>query len=254
MLWITIQSQPYIIRSFYLQFKNHLKVPHLNRIFSVLIMIIVIDGPAGSGKSSTARQVANHLGLQYLDSGALYRAVTVAWLASEKDVQFFDRLNLLNLSFRYENGIFRVWVNKDEVTQQIRSEKVSSEVSEVASRPDVRAFVNSKMHDVISESICIADGRDLGTVVFPDAELKIYMDASANVRATRRTEELLASGVKADRDEVLKAILKRDELDTNRDADPLRMADDAIRIQTDQLTFEEQVELICNMIQEKGQS
>ena len=217
-------------------------------------MIIVIDGPAGSGKSSTARQVANQLGLQYLDSGALYRAVTVAWLASEKDVQFFDRLNFLKLTFRYENGLFRVWVNKEDVTQQIRTEKVSSHVSEVASRPDVRAFVNSKMHEAISESICIADGRDLGTVVFPDAELKIFMDASADVRARRRTEELIASGVKANSDDVLKAILKRDELDSNREADPLRMADDAIRIQTDDLTFDEQVDLICNMIQEKGQS
>jgi cytidylate kinase len=217
-------------------------------------MIIVIDGPAGSGKSSTARQVANQLGLQYLDSGALYRAVTVAWLASEKDVQFFDRLNFLKLTFRYENGLFRVWVNNEDVTQQIRTEKVSSNVSEVASRPDVRAFVNSKMHEAISESICIADGRDLGTVVFPDAELKIFMDASADVRARRRTEELIASGVKANSDDVLKAILKRDELDSNREADPLRMADDAIRIQTDDLTFDEQVDLICNMIQEKGQS
>jgi cytidylate kinase len=178
----------------------------------------------------------------------------VAWLASEMDVLFFDRLNSLNLTFRYENGLFRVWINNEEVTQQIRSEKVSSSVSDVASRSDVRAFVNSKMHEVISDSICIADGRDLGTAVFPDADLKIYMDASADVRADRRTEELIASGVKSNRDEVLKSILKRDELDSNREADPLRMADDAIRIQTDDLTFDDQVNLICNMIQEKSPS
>jgi len=213
-------------------------------------MIIVIDGPAGSGKSSTAREVANQLHLQYLDSGALYRAVTVAWLSSGKEAQFFEKLDQLNLSFRYENGLFRVWIDGKEVTQQIRTEVVSSHVSVIASRPDIRSVVNSKMHEAISNSVCIADGRDLGTVVFPHADLKIYMDASADVRADRRTDELRKSGVEVSREEVLRGILTRDELDTNREVDPLRMADDAVKIQTDHLSFDEQVEIICQMIQE----
>ncbi len=214
-------------------------------------MIIVIDGPAGSGKSSTARQVANLLRLQYLDSGALYRAVTVAWLKSGKEMSFFEKLNHLNLTFRYENGLFRVWIDSIEVTNQIRTEAISSIVSVVASRPDVRALVNQIMHKAISESVCIADGRDLGTAVFPEADLKIYMDASPTVRAKRRTRELIESGDEADYQDVLDKILQRDELDSGRDADPLRMAEDAILVKTDKLTFDQQVELICQLIQEK---
>lgn len=212
-------------------------------------MIIVIDGPAGSGKSSTAREVANRLNLQYLDSGALYRAVTVAWLKSGKEALFFDRLNQLNLSFHYDTGLFRVWIDSEEVTDFIRTEAISSEVSYVATRPDVRAFVNKHMRDVISENVCIADGRDLGTAVFPEADLKIYMDANPEIRAKRRAMEITASGQTADSNEVLSNIIRRDEIDSARKADPLQKAEDAILVQTDDLSFQDQVELICQLIQ-----
>lgn len=212
-------------------------------------MIIVIDGPAGSGKSSTAKAVSRRLGLHYLDSGALYRALTARWLREGRNDSFFDKLHHLDLRFDQRDSSFRVWIGPEELTDHLRSEQVTSAVSELASRPPARAKVNEAMRAYAVDHHCIADGRDLGTAVFPDAALKFYMDASVETRARRRLLELESSGTQATLSGLMQAISDRDRKDSTRAADPLKMADDAILIHTDALSFEAQVDKICSIIQ-----
>lgn len=212
-------------------------------------MIIVIDGPAGSGKSSTAKAVAQALEIQYLDSGALYRSLTFHFLELHKNHEMFiESLNDLKLTFKYEEGLFRVWLNDEEITSKIRSMLVSSHVSEVASNPVVRAYVNRLMKKSIEKDIYIAEGRDLGTAVFPEASLKFFMTASVEKRAERRFKELQEKGTEATLEEIEENIRQRDEVDSKRKADPLKQADSAKLIDTTELTFEEQVEKISSEI------
>ncbi len=212
-------------------------------------MIIVIDGPAGSGKSSTAKAVAQSLEIQYLDSGALYRSLTFHFLELHKNHEMFiESLNDLKLTFKYEEGLFRVWLNDEEITSKIRSMLVSSHVSEVASNPVVRAYVNRLMKKSIEKDIYIAEGRDLGTAVFPEASLKFFMTASVEKRAERRFKELQEKGTEATLEEIEENIRQRDEVDSKRKADPLKQADSAKLIDTTELTFEEQVEKISSEI------
>lgn len=216
-------------------------------------MIIVIDGPAGSGKSSTAKAVAQKAGLIYLDSGALYRAVTLIYVRSgEDDLAFIEKLNSSKLRFDYQNNQFRIWLNDEEVTSLIRSHEVSSKVSVVAAKKDVRSFVNEYLHSVIKQGSFIADGRDLATVVFPDAELKIYMIASIKARALRRYQELTEMGQTANINEIEDNLLERDRIDSARDEAPLKKHDEAIELDTSNLTFDGQVEEIINLIRNKG--
>lgn len=211
-------------------------------------MIIVIDGPAGSGKSSTARAVADKMGIEYIDSGALYRALTLLYLKSEEDPEsFFALLEESSISFRYENGLFRVFLNGDEVTGSLRSMEVAEKVSEVAAIPESRAHVNRLMRDAVDNGRYIAEGRDLGTAVFPDADLKIFMSADVEERARRRFEEQKANDPDSTLEEVKQNILDRDTQDSRREADPLKMADDAVEIDTTDLNFEQQVQQICLM-------
>ena len=204
-------------------------------------MIIVLDGPAGSGKSSTAKALASRLCLQYLDSGALYRAISHQWIKTGKDLSLFDNLDKISLTFTYESDVFRVFADNEDCTAAIRSKEVSGSVSKVAANPKVRAFVNQLMKQHASTHPSIADGRDLGSVVFPDAEVKFFLQASAEVRAQRRTVEMRESGQEVSYEDVLHNIKERDALDSTREHDPLQKADDAIVVQTDQMTFDEQV-------------
>jgi len=212
-------------------------------------MIVVIDGPAGSGKSSTAKAVASKLGIQYLDSGALYRATTLVYLQSNHDRnKFFDQLKSINITFNYSNLYFHIYINSIEVSAEIRSMEVSNHVSEVASMPEVRQFVNILMNDAVQKSIYIADGRDLGTAVFPNAKMKFFMIADLETRAKRRLLEIKDQDSEVTLEQILLNISERDQKDSNRDADPLKQADDAIEIDTSTFEFEEQVEFICNKI------
>jgi len=216
-------------------------------------MIIVIDGPAGSGKSSTAKAVAQKAGLIYLDSGALYRAVTLIYVRSgEDDLAFFEKLKASKLRFDFENNQFRIWLNNDEVTSLIRAHEVSSKVSVVAAKKDVRSFVNEYLHTVVEKGSFIADGRDLATVVFPDAQLKIYMIASIQARAERRFNELTEMGQSADLKEIENNLLERDQIDSGRKEAPLKKHEDAIELDTSNLTFDGQVEEIIKLIRSKG--
>lgn len=218
-------------------------------------MIVVIDGPAGSGKSSTAKAVAEKLQIQYLDSGALYRVATLIFLESGKDLNLFlEQLKENKISFHFKEKIFHVFLNGMDVTESIRKMKVSENVSEVASMPEVRAHINDLMRKVVSQHTYIADGRDLGTAVFPDADLKFYMIADLETRAQRRQQEMETGGISASYDEIKQNIAQRDEMDINRKADPLKKAGDAIEIDTSILSFDEQVDKICKQIQKIKQS
>ncbi len=214
-------------------------------------MIIVIDGPAGSGKSSTARAVADKMDIEYLDSGALYRAVTLIYIEAAPDRDLFFRLlKQKEISFSYRDKKFYVYVEGKDMTDRIRSIQVSENVSEVATMPKVRSYINNLMRNAIKKGIYIAEGRDLGTVVFPDAALKFYMIADVNERARRRLSELKAEDEKITFEKVKKSIKERDQKDSKRAVDPLRKAEDAIEIDTTHTSFEQQVEKICSQIEE----
>jgi cytidylate kinase len=214
-------------------------------------MIVVIDGPAGSGKSSTAKAVAAQLQIQFLDSGALYRVATLVYLNCQKDYrQFFDQLEESEISFYFKKKKFHAFLNGRDVSDDIRSMEVSENVSEVASNSEVRAYINDLMREVVKHDIYIADGRDLGTAVFPDAALKFYMVADLETRARRRFNEVKAQGKEVTLDEVKQNIAQRDEKDSNRSSDPLKKADDAILVDTSEMTFEEQVAFISDKIEQ----
>lgn len=213
-------------------------------------MIIVIDGPSGSGKSSTAKAVAEKLGIEYLDSGALYRAVTLIWLEEERpsESEFLDILSSKKIRFEYTEGTFCIRMNGRDLTLELRRPYVSDHVSRVAALPKVRGFVNRLMREAVRNGLYIADGRDLGTVVFPDADLKIYMDASLDVRADRRFDELKNAGESISRKEVKENLRLRDHADSTRDEAPLVQPEGAKRIDTSRISFDEQVEEISSYI------
>ena len=212
-------------------------------------MIVVIDGPAGSGKSSTARAVAEHLGIQYLDSGALYRVATLIYLKADKNKEkFFELLKENKISFHFKDKKFHAFLGGTDVSEEIRTMEVSQSVSEVAAIPEVRSFVNELMHQAVKQDVYVADGRDLGTAVFPNAALKFFMVADLRKRAERRQTELLIKGNEVTLEEVMNNIAQRDEIDSNRSADPLKKADDAVEIDTSSLNFEDQVSIICDRI------
>jgi len=215
-------------------------------------MIIVIDGPAGSGKSSSAKEIANRLDIQYLDSGALYRAITYLWIAADKPDRksFIELLPDVKLETVYKNQTFKVELNGADISDEIRKQRVAENVSKVAAIPEVRKFVNDYMINLVSCDVYIADGRDLGTAVFTDAALKFYMDASIDERAKRRYKEMKES----DKDssvtfeEVRDNLKDRDYKDQNRSADPMKKADDAIVIDTTGKTFNEQISEMIDII------
>lgn len=215
-------------------------------------MIIVIDGPAGSGKSSTAKAVARKMSIEYLDSGALYRALTWIYLRAQQDTDaFFDMMNRVSISFSYADEVFHVAVDGNDITDELRTSSVADAVSTVASFPRVRSFVNELMREAVRRGHYIAEGRDLGTAVFPNAELKFYMVADTDERARRRHEELEAAGMDISYSEVRDNIIRRDRKDANRSADPLKKAPDAIGIDTTQMDFDDQVQYICSIIDDK---
>ena len=213
-------------------------------------MIVVIDGPAGSGKSSTARAVAHELNIQYLDSGALYRAATYLFLKNVHSLpMFFESLYSAQLKFKF-NDEFQVTLNALNITEAIRTPEVSAHVSTVAAMPKVREFINALMNEAVQHDVYIADGRDLGTAVFPSAECKFFMIADLETRAKRRHQELNSKGIQMSYNEVLTEIKQRDRIDSTREKDPLKQADDAIVVDSSTFSFDEQVQYIIKKIKE----
>lgn len=219
-------------------------------------MIIVIDGPAGSGKSSTAKEIARRLDLQFLDSGALYRAVTYLWLKNDKPhlQPFLESLNNVKLQTSCDRSKFRVIINDEDVSESIRSQKVAEHVSKIASEPAIRTFVNHYMRRLVEDGVYIADGRDLGTAVFPNADLKFFMKASLEARTKRRYDEAIQADPNVEYSNIKENLKERDHIDSNRKTDPLKQAEDAIVVDTTDKSFQEQIQLIINIIQNKLKS
>jgi len=219
---------------------------------------IAIDGFSSTGKSTLAKQLANHLGYVYVDSGAMYRAVTLfAMQNGYIGNDFFDKQTLinslpfirLNFLFNPELGFAEMYLNDVNVEKEIRTIDVSNFVSKVAEVSEVRVKLVEQQQEMGKKRGIVMDGRDIGTVVFPDAELKIFMNASPETRARRRYDELQSKGQNVTFEAVLKNVEQRDHIDTHRDDSPLIKADDAIEIDNSNLTREEQFEVVLELVQ-----
>ncbi len=210
---------------------------------------IAIDGPAASGKSTTAKQVAQRLGYLHLDTGAMYRAITLGVLkngidiSAKEEVQSFAQAAELVVQAEGHRGN-RIFLNKKDVTAEIRSPDVTKNVSAVSSYEAVRAVLVREQRKLAEDGGIVLEGRDIGTVVLPNAELKIFMVAAVFERARRRKKELLSAGIEIEDDEIVKEIEERDRKDSTRAVSPLKMAPDAIELDTSSLTIEEQVAFI----------
>lgn len=218
-------------------------------------IIIAIDGYSSTGKSSFAKLVASGFGFLYLDSGALYRGVTLfaqrMGLIGEDNVvsdALETALEGLDLHFSAEG---KTCIGEDCVESEIRSMKVSSQVSPIAAVPYVRAFVDRKLHELASSGRVVMDGRDIGTTVFPDAQIKVFMTASLEVRARRRYDEMVAKGETPDLEQVVANLQERDYIDSHRSTSPLRQAADAFVLDNSQMSMDEELAWLRGVVQGK---
>ena len=218
-------------------------------------MIVAIDGPAGAGKSTIAKALARELAWTYLDSGAIYRAITLRAMRTGVDLSdaaaLGELVHTMDLRLTPERDGTRVVLDGDDVTESIRTSEVTSQVHHVAGCAPLRKVIIPLQRGFADKSDLIAEGRDMGTVVFPDAELKFYLSASPEARARRRQLELKAKGEDATVESVLADIVERDRRDSTRDAAPLRQADDAIVVDTTDLTVEQVVSTLRQHIESK---
>ncbi len=208
------------------------------------IYSVAVDGPSGAGKSTLAKAVAAELGIVYVDTGAIYR--TIGYYVFAKNIDPKDApaviaiLPELDIQMRYgDDGLQRMYLNGEDVTTQIRLPEISMYASAVSAIPEVRTFLLEMQRELARTSSVIMDGRDIGTVVLPDAQVKIFLTAAAEVRAQRRVKELAERGTPQPFEDVLRDIQERDWNDSHRAAAPLRQAEDAILVDTSDLTFEE---------------
>ncbi len=216
-------------------------------------LIIAIDGPAASGKSTAAKRLAKELGYLYLDTGAMYRAITYSVIKNSifDDLEkIIDFVRNLELRMKYENEITRVFVNGEEVTDFIRTPEVSGKVSEISRIPEVRSEMVKLQRKLAEQGNLVAEGRDITTVVFPNADVKIFMTASVNERANRRYKEHQERGDNITFEEVLENLKKRDEIDSGRKVSPLRKADDAVELDTTNLTVDEELKRMVSLVEE----
>ena len=220
---------------------------------------IAIDGFSYTGKSTLAKQLANHLGYVYVDTGAMYRAVTLfAMQNGYINADSFDKQALinslsfikLNFEFNANVGFAEMYLNGINIENEIRTIEVSNFVSKVAEVSEVRSKLVEQQQEMGKGKGIVMDGRDIGTVVFPDAELKIFMTASAETRAQRRFDELQSKGQNVSYEAVLKNVQERDYIDTHRDDSPLVIADDAIEIDNSYLSRQEQFDLVLELVDE----
>ena len=216
-------------------------------------IIIAIDGPAASGKSSVAKQLAGKLKYLYVDTGAMYRAIT--FYALENDFindhqKLIESLKDLELELEYENGLTRVFLNGIEVTDKIRSPKVNANVSDISKIPEVRKKMVKLQQKMAQNKNIVVEGRDTTTVVFPNADLKIFLTADVKERAKRRYLEYKEKGEDVTLEGVEASIKRRDEIDSSRKISPLKKADDAIELDTTDLTINEEIENIVKELKE----
>ena len=217
---------------------------------------IAIDGPAGAGKSTIAKRLAKELGYYYVDTGAIYRTVAYffdLWGVSPKDIDGISRyIDELNVGIEYaEDGTQHMIMNGMDVTGDIRTQDISQKASLISAHAIVRDMLLDMQRDVAKHHNVIMDGRDIGTVVLPKANVKIFLTASAEVRARRRTDELLAKGQKANYAQILKEIQQRDYQDTHREVAPLKMSRDSIKVDTSELDIDGVIGELKSIIQKK---
>ena len=217
---------------------------------------IAIDGPSGAGKSSIARAIAARLGIVYVDTGALYR--TVGYFVRSRGVSRTDVEGVISclphikIEVRYENGAQHVYLNGEDLGDRIREPEISMYASAVSAVPAVRDFLLDTQRDIAAKNSVIMDGRDIGTVILPHADVKIFMTASNEARAMRRTKELLAKGMEANYEDVLREMIERDNNDRNRAVAPAVAAPDAVLLDNSDMSIEENVEAVLAIIREKS--
>lgn len=215
-----------------------------------------IDGPSGAGKSTIAKLVADRLGWIYIDTGAMYRAAGLFALRhgvsiAKDNAGVIALLPKLDIKIGYENGCQRVYLCKEDVSDKIRTPEISRAASEISAIPEVRRKLVDLQRELSSGCNVVMDGRDIGTVVFPDAEVKIFLTASPEMRAKRRFAELLEKDKSISYEDVLADMVQRDKNDTTRAASPLKCAKDAVLLDTSELNLEESVQAVLNIINEK---
>ncbi|MBR6551653.1 MAG: (d)CMP kinase [Clostridia bacterium] len=217
---------------------------------------VAIDGPAGAGKSTIARKAAAELGFIYVDTGALYRTVALNALRNGvKDTknpeEVIPTLKTAEVSLKFIDGEQHVFLRDEDVSTAIRQNEVSMAASNVSSIPEVRTFLFDLQRNIAKNNDCIMDGRDIGTVVLPDAKIKIFLTASPEARADRRFKELQEKGQDVSYDVILKEIKERDYQDMNRATAPLKQAEDAVLVDTTEIGLEESIQLMIGTIKER---
>ncbi len=216
---------------------------------------IAIDGPAGAGKSTIAKAVAARLGFIYVDTGAMYRTIALYLLdhgIEGKDIAAIEAvLPDISVELKYEEGTQQVWLNGEDVSGRIRNEAVGNMASVTSAHPPVRAKLLSLQQDMAAACDVIMDGRDIGTCILPNAQVKIFLTASVQERASRRYKELCAKGVDCDLEAIAADIAQRDYQDSHREVSPLKQAEDAILVDSSAMTIEEVIEAIISIVKEK---
>ncbi len=220
-----------------------------------MIINVAIDGPAGAGKSTVARAAAKQLGFIYVDTGALYRAVGLNALRNGIKTNDPEGVSAsladITVELKFENGEQTVLLNSENVSSQIRSPEASMAASDVSAIPSVRAFLFDLQRDIAKKNSCIMDGRDIGTVVLPEAQVKIFLTASPEIRAKRRYDELIKKGESVEFKDVLDDLIKRDYNDSHREVAPLKPSEDGVILDTSGLSLEEAVAKTVSLIKEK---
>ena len=213
---------------------------------------VAIDGPAGAGKSTIAKKVAKEKDFIYIDTGAMFRAMAVYFLrcgiAADDHEKISEAVKDVNVTISYVNGEQQVFLNGENVTGQLRTEEVGNMASASSVNGDVRKKLLELQRKLAATANVVMDGRDIGTVVLPNADVKVYLTASVEVRAQRRYKELIEKGLSADLEQIKKDIEERDYRDMNRDIAPLRQAEDAVLVDSSYKTIDESVKAILNLI------
>lgn len=216
---------------------------------------IAIDGPAGAGKSTIAKMVSKKLNCIYVDTGAMYRAVALFFIengiASDDEKRIAKEIENIHVDIQFEAGDQKVLLNGKDVTEEIRAERVGNWASEISKYTVVREYLVKMQREIAAKQDVVMDGRDIGTVVLPQANVKIYLTASSKVRAMRRYNELTQKGVFCDIHDIEQGIMERDAQDMNREISPLRQAKDAILIDSSNMTIDEVVEKIVSLARER---
>ena len=217
------------------------------------INVIAIDGPAASGKSTLAKYLADKLGYLYIDTGAMYRAITYYALENniaEDEDAVVESVKGLDIKLRYKNGVTSVFINGKDITDKIRSPEVNAKVSDISKIKDVRTELVKLQQNFGNSNNLVVEGRDTTTVVFPEADLKIFLTAEVSERARRRYLEFKEKDVDIELSEVEKSIKNRDRIDSGRDVSPLKKADDAIELDTTNLTVDQEIDSIVNIVED----